>query len=321
MISYRFLLILFVTTNVLAQNPRYENTLKEFQLFYNQQNPTAIFEMFDASMQETVPLATVEELVTSFSQQLGMLQSFTFSQHKDVTDVYIAHFEKGDLNLSITANEKGNITGLLFKPIQNDNAPGLMERTVSSLQFPAEGTWFTVWGGTTREQNYHIAYRSQRGAFDFLILGSQNKTYRGHGTKNEDYYAFGQPLYAVCDAEVFRITTGVEDNRPGVMNAEQMLGNSVTLKTEHDEYIVYAHFQKGTLAVREGDRVTKGMYLGNCGNSGNSSEPHLHLHVQDGPDMMSATGIRAYFEELVVNGSLKTDYSPVRLDRVSRPEQ
>ena len=104
------------------------------------------------------------------------------------------------------------------------------------------------------------------------------------------------------------------------MNPGQPTGNTVVLKTDNNEYIFYAHFENSTIKVKEGQRVKKGQYLGNCGNSGNSTEPHLHLHMQDGPDLRADIGVKCHFEALMVNGERKEDYSPVRLDYISAPE-
>lgn len=56
--------------------------------------------------------------------------------------------------------------------------------------------------------------------------------------------------------------------------------------------------------------------IGLCGNSGNSSEPHLHFHIQNIENMNDAPGVKCYFDKLMVNGQLKSDYSPVRGDKV-----
>lgn len=64
------------------------------------------------------------------------------------------------------------------------------------------------------------------------------------------------------------------------------------------------------------DLVKRGQLLGLCGNSGNSSEPHLHFHLQDLEDFNKSTGIKCYFDKLQVNGSLKINYSPVKGDKV-----
>jgi murein DD-endopeptidase MepM/ murein hydrolase activator NlpD len=185
------------------------------------------------------------------------------------------------------------------------------------MHLPFKGEWFTFWGGDNKRENYHVVNKSQKGAFDFIIYGKNGKSYQKSGTRNEDYYAFGKALFAVCDATVVRVITGIPDNRPSQMNPANALGNSVMLKTDNNEYIVYAHFMEGSIKVTEGQKVRSGQYLGDCGNSGNSSEPHLHLHIQDDANSLAATGATFYFDSLLVNGEVKTDYSPVKGDTIA----
>jgi len=80
--------------------------------------------------------------------------------------------------------------------------------------------------------------------------------------------------------------------------------------------MLLAHFKQHSVQVKEGDIVKQGQLLGYCGNSGNSSEPHLHVHIQNVEDMNMATGAKCYFDKIIVNGVLKTDYSPVKDDKV-----
>jgi len=68
--------------------------------------------------------------------------------------------------------------------------------------------------------------------------------------------------------------------------------------------------------VEQGQNVTQGMLLGLCGNSGNSSEPHLHFHAQNKEEMYKSTGIKSFFSDLIVNGILKEEYSPVKGDKI-----
>ncbi|MCX6225784.1 MAG: hypothetical protein NTV01_13705 [Bacteroidia bacterium] len=55
-----------------------------------------------------------------------------------------------------------------------------------------------------------------------------------------------------------------------------------------------------------------------CGDSGNSTEAHLHFHVQNVENMNVATGVKCYFDHLSVNGLPKTDYSPLKKDKIIR---
>lgn len=320
--KYFLLLIsLTITLSINAQTPAYEKALEDFKTNYNNKDAQAVFDMFSFLMQKSVNLQTTTQIVASFQMRYGDLKAYDFTEKQGLIEIYIAHFERGKQFIHLSLNTDGKMTGLLFKPFVDTHATGKIDRNITKLGLPFKGQWFTFWGGDTKPQNYHVIDRAQRSAFDFLIIGKNNKTYERSGTRNEDYYAFGKRMYAVCDAEVINVSTGVEDNKPGTLNPRQPLGNSITLKTGNDEYIIYAHFEIGTLKVKKGDRVVKGQFLGNCGNSGNSSEPHLHLHIQDGPNIYSDIGVKCYFESIMVNGELMTDYSPVRLDRISSVEE
>lgn len=71
----------------------------------------------------------------------------------------------------------------------------------------------------------------------------------------------------------------------------RILGNHLVLDLGNGTYAAYAHLQRGSLTVREGDRVRAGQPIARCGNSGNSSEPHLHFQLMDGPDPDAARGV------------------------------
>lgn len=312
-------LVSCISTSVFAQNEKNVLALTKLQDNYNAGNNAAIHAMLSKSFQQQASATAMNQLLSTFQKNFGNFTSFTFTESQGGKDTFLGTFENGQQNIGIYVDETGKIAGLLFKPIENKE-PAKFERNTTKLRLPFDGTWLTFWGGTEKAQNYHVTTRVQQGAFDFLKLGKNNRSYQRSGTRNEDYYAFGQPLFAVCEAVVYEVNTGVDDNRPTQMNPAQPLGNSIMLKTENDEYIVYAHLENGTVAVKAGDKVTKGQYLGNCGNSGNSSEAHLHLHIQDGPSLMKASGARCFFEEVLVNGELQKDYSPVKYDRISLPE-
>lgn len=125
-----------------------------------------------------------------------------------------------------------------------------------------------------------------------------------------------EKLIAPCDARVMQVVDGIPDNKPGEMNTLYVPGNTVILKTGNDEYLFFAHFKQHSIVVQEEQEVKRGQLLGLCGNSGNSSEPHLHFHIQDVEDMNKATGIKCYFDNIIVNGEAQKDYSPVKGDKV-----
>ena len=74
------------------------------------------------------------------------------------------------------------------------------------------------------------------------------------------------------------------------------------------------------LLCSRGRSLKQGQYLGKCGNSGNSTQPHLHFHIQNVEDMNSATGAKAYFDKIMVDGVYKADYSPIKDQRIQNQE-
>ena len=117
--------------------------------------------------------------------------------------------------------------------------------------------------------------------------------------------------------KVVLVVDGVKDNIPGILNPIYVPGNSVIIKTQNNEFLVFAHFKQHSILVKQGQMIKQGQLLGLCGNSGNSSEPHLHFHIQNIEDMNSATGVKCYFDKIHVNGQLKTDYSPIQKEKIS----
>ncbi|MCI3931643.1 M23 family metallopeptidase [Streptomyces sp. AN091965] len=121
--------------------------------------------------------------------------------------------------------------------------------------------------------------------------------------------AFGAPLLAVADATVVHAEDGqrdhlsrnsllgllyfffVEGTVRGAAPPRRVIGNHVVLDLGDGVHAAYAHVRRGSLAVRPGDRVRTGQVIGRCGNSGNSTEPHVHFQLMDGPDIETARGV------------------------------
>jgi murein DD-endopeptidase MepM/ murein hydrolase activator NlpD len=175
------------------------------------------------------------------------------------------------------------------------------------------------WGGDTEELNHHHNAPAQRFAFDIVAVDDSGRTHRGDVTKNENYFCFGREIYAPADGMVVEAIDGVRDNTPGSMNTYCLVGNCVVIEHRTNEFSVLAHFQRGSVAVKAGDRVQRGQLLGKCGNSGNSSEPHLHYHLQDSAIFQDAFGIKCMFDKvpLVRDGTTKLNYSPVKGDVIN----
>jgi len=215
-----------------------------------------------------------------------------------VQAIFPAHFERGILDIKLVLDGQDKIAGLWFLPHTPDIP--VPEEHETRLSLPFEGSWLVFWGGDTSELNQHHDTPNQRFAFDFLIVDESGKSYRGDRRKNEDYFAFGRRIVAPADGVVTEVIRGVRDNVPGSMNPYSGLGNAVMIEHREHEVSVLAHLKQGSIKVKAGDRVKRGQLLGLCGNSGNSSEPHLHYHLQNTPVIQDGTGIKCYFEGVIL---------------------
>ena len=179
-----------------------------------------------------------------------------------------------------------------------------------SLQLPLKGSWFVYWGGETKKQNRHYGDSAEKFALDMVILDKNGKTYVGAGVNNEDYYAFGQDILAPADGEVIEAVDGLRDNIPQkTTNDYAYGGNYVMIRHNDGVYSSLQHLKRGSVMVKAGQILKVGEKIGECGNSGNSSEPHLHFHLMDNEILSSydraynhkplAKGLKAYFNTMV----------------------
>jgi hypothetical protein len=124
----------------------------------------------------------------------------------------------------------------------------------------------------------------QRYAYDFVITDDAGSTHDG-GDGVESFYCFDEPILAPVDGTVVRAKDGHRDHHrtTGWIDPLQyrLAGNYVVIKHAENEYSFLAHLKQGSVCVESGDHVERGQEIGRCGHSGNSSEPHLHFHVQD----------------------------------------
>ena len=219
-----------------------------------------------------------------------------------------------------TFDADGAVGGFFIRP---DQAPVAIApsahadyQTRTALRWPFAKESFVFWGGRTLEQNYHAAHANQRFAYDVVVLKDES-THVGGGTRNEDYHCFGTPVLAPAAGRVVRALDGVADNVPGRMNAKELLGNHVVIAHGNDEYSLLAHLRNGSLQVAAGEQVVAGQQLADCGNSGNSSEAHLHYQLQDGPEFDRAAVLPAQFVEYLADGQVVARGEPVKGQRIA----
>jgi len=312
-ILFPFLLI-FISVKSQIEKDNYKQVSTKFVSFFNENKNDSIVAMFSSEMKTALPIEKFTQVCAGLKMLLGSIKKTRFVRLQALSALYETTFDNAVLGMTITLNNKNEISGLLFAEYKEAKE---IIRNATKMKLPFKGEWTVTWGGDTKEQNYHVESVAQKNAFDILINDKNGSTHKGSGATNEDYYAFGKELYAPCDGEVVLVVDGVKDNIPGNLNPIYVPGNTVIIKTATGEYAFFAHFKQHSIVVKQGQKVSTGELLGLCGNSGNSTEPHLHFHLQNDEDMVKAIGAKCFFEQISVNGEIKTEYSPVKGDKIS----
>jgi hypothetical protein len=181
-------------------------------------------------------------------------------------------------------------------PSSHDDSPSMVR-----FRVPLDGPITVGWGGGTPSTNYHVMAPDQRWAYDLLVT-KDSTTHTGGGKTVEDYFCYGMPILAPADGTVHSIYAEAVDMPVGVLGGMPPVGNHIILEVAPKEYLFLCHLKPGSIAVKAGDRVTKGQVVAHVGNTGNTSEPHLHIHLQDSPIAHLGEGIPLYFHDYAVAG-------------------
>lgn len=272
---------------------------------------------FNSHMAEATPEANVRQMLQEtlvgggIGEPLGEKIIFQGPQETYVGDY---RYRTGYIETTFVFTADGKITGMALQPraaLPPDPKAGYA--TKARLRLPFAGVWWVSQGGPTEAQNHHSAAPDQRHAYD-LVIWQGGDTHQGDGARNEDYWAWGQPILAPAAATVVEAQDGIADNAPQKQtNLVHPFGNHVVLDLGHSEFAVLAHLQKGSVQVRPGEKVRLGQRLGLCGNSGNSSEPHLHFHLQDRALLLNeALGLPLAFTDYIADGQPVSRGTPVQ---------
>ena len=181
------------------------------------------------------------------------------------------------------------------------------------------GVWLAA-NGPSAESGHRRAmlpidgafYIAQRFAIDWVKLDDRGRTFNGDSLKNSSYYAYGNDALAVAEGVVSEVKDGIPENVPGLnsravpITLETVGGNHVIVDIGDGHFAFYAHLQPGSIKVKVGDKVKRGQLLGLVGNSGNSTEPHLHFHVSDASSPLGSEGLPYAFETLDVVGKCRS---------------
>jgi murein DD-endopeptidase len=139
------------------------------------------------------------------------------------------------------------------------------------------------------------AHLPGRFAIDFILVDDQGKTTHGDPDRVQDALDYGAPVLAVADAEVVAIRDGIPESEKISQNRKHSLedapGNTIVLQLDDRRFAVYEHLKPGSVRVSVGSRVRRGQTIAALGFTGDSTVPHLHLDVADGPEPLNAEGL------------------------------
>ena len=163
---------------------------------------------------------------------------------------------------------------------------------VVELAFPLKsGTYLVVNGGSSLNVNAHLitldasmaryqSYRGQSYGVDIVKLDAWGLRASGLlPPEPSAYNIYGEPVFAPCTGIVVAALDGVPDMQVPQMDRRHMAGNHVLLRCKNAD-VLLGHFKTGSVKVIIGQQLTAGQQIANVGNSGNTGEPHLHIHAQ-----------------------------------------
>lgn len=192
------------------------------------------------------------------------------------------------------------------------------------VEFPLGGEWMAVHSPGSRVPSHGTDILAQRYAFDLIKVDSRRGIHYhpartlqlfALGVRTVDCYAWGEPVFAPFDGEVVDASDGLLERMwlhpvrelfhvianafsfdPRRQGLRTVLGNHVILGNG-DIYALFAHLAPDSVEVEPGQHVTSGEMIGRVGHTGNSTAPHLHFQLMDGPDPLTANGVRCHFRE------------------------
>lgn len=194
------------------------------------------------------------------------------------------------------------------KPYTFDSGPyaiGVNPAQPIIIEAPLKGKNWLAGNGPSNSSDHRTTamiidgqpYYAQRYAIDFVQMGEDGKSYTGDVHKNSSYHCYNQDLLAVADGTVVQLQDGLPENVPNSnqfalpITEKNLPGNYLVIQIGKGAYAGYAHIIPGSFKVRVGDRVRKNQVLAKLGNSGNSSEPHLHFQIIDQASFLKSNGI------------------------------
>lgn len=212
------------------------------------------------------------------------------------------------------------IAGLLIAVLVAIPATRLLPEYGSiSVISPVTGRWLGMNSPVDKVPSHGVRAYGQAYAIDLVYepVGKKRPTFgAGPAMRSpEEHPAFGQPVRAMVDGEVVAVLDTLRDHRArssmsGIVymmiegaireltGPKFIIGNHVTIRSDDGVFALVAHIKNGSALVNVGDRVRAGQKIAECGNSGNSSEPHVHAQLMDRRSAWTGQGVPFSFVDV-----------------------
>jgi hypothetical protein len=195
------------------------------------------------------------------------------------------------------------------------------------VRLPVTGRWVALNSPANRVPSHGLHAYGQTYALD-LVHEPVDRPRPAFGSGSgfrppAEFPAFGQPVLAPAGGVVVRVRDRARDHRSRnswlglgyllvegaireLLGAGRVLGNHIVLDLGDGVYAALAHLRRDSARVAAGDTVHAGQHIADCGNSGNSTEPHLHLQLMDHPRVAVAAGLPVEFGHFEVGGQRRS---------------
>jgi len=210
-----------------------------------------------------------------------------------------------------------------------------VSHTVREIFAPLRGTDWLAANGPSNTSAHRRAllvldggpHIGQRYAIDWVRVGPDSKTFRANKSDNRSYLCYGSEVLAAGDGVVAQIKDGIKENVPQQppavpISLETIAGNHINLDLGGGVFALYAHLQPRSLRVKVGDKVRRGQVLGLVGNSGNSTEPHLHFQLMNRNSPLGSEGLPYTLAEYTISKRVTGAFeSEPRAVKLAAPEK
>lgn len=235
-----------------------------------------------------------------------------------LSDVLLRRFEAWHLPIAVLLTFLVGLVGL------SAVTPRPQERAPADLLPPVRGRWSTLNGPGSKVPSHGTNGYGQRYAVDLVMAtGSAAPPLVGRALlpdKPDDYPCFGADVVSMAAGTVLRVHDAQRDHRcrntwPALIfmmtieavgrslgGFRAIAGNRIIIAHDDGTFAAYAHLQRGSALVRVGEKVTAGQPIARVGNTGNTSEPHLHVQLMERASPGASAGIPMRWPSIEVTG-------------------